>query len=219
MDTNRRAFGLIGALFLVALFTNGIGSELAESTTNHRLILTGELLELICGVAVVGIGALAFTVFRQVSPGLATAHLGFRVIEAAVNAMIVLSTLTAAELVGPARDVLLEQRYQAQLIAIYTFSCSGVAWYVLLHRFRVVPRWLTVLGLAGVAVLLIGSVVDLYGADLDMLLYGAPMGLTELVIGIWLLTGRARVRASSSDLRERGGRNAYGDSPDHAATG
>lgn len=177
----------IGALFLIALITNGVGSELAESSTDRSVVLAGELLELVCGAAVVCIGALTYVLFRDRSPGLAAAHLGFRITEAAVNAMIVLSTLTAAQLSGPARDALLEQRYQAQLIAIYAFAFSGVVWYVLLHRFRVVPRFLTVFGLASVAVLIVGSLFDLFGAELDMLVYAAPMGATELVIGIWLL--------------------------------
>jgi Domain of unknown function (DUF4386) len=188
MNTNSLATTrLIGALFLVALITNGVGSELAESTTDGTVVLVGELLELACGAAVVGIGALTYVLFRDRSPGLAASHLGFRITEAAVNAMIVLGTLTAAELSGPARDALLEQRYQAQLIAIYAFACSGVVWYILLHRFRVVPRFLTVGGLAGIAVLVVGSLFDRFGADLDMLVYAAPMGAIELLVGVWLL--------------------------------
>jgi hypothetical protein len=188
MDANFRTTARhIGALFLVALITNGVGSELAESTTDRTVLLVGELLELACGVAVVGIGALTYVLFRDRSPGLAASHLGFRITEAAVNAMIVLSTLTAAALSGPARDAVLEQRHQAQLIAIYVFACSGVAWYLLLQRDRVVPRFLTVCGLAGVAALVVGSLFDLFGADLDMLVYAAPMGAIELLVGVWLL--------------------------------
>jgi len=56
-----------------------------------------------------------------------------------------------------------------------------------LHRFHLVPRFLTVAGLASVAVLLVGSLFDLFGADLDMLVYGAPMGAIELLLGVWLL--------------------------------
>jgi len=53
MHTNSRATTrLIGALFLVALTTNGVGSELAESTTDHTVVLVGELLELACDAAV-----------------------------------------------------------------------------------------------------------------------------------------------------------------------
>jgi hypothetical protein len=105
--------------------------------------------------------------------------------------MIVLSTLTAAAVTQPAQGVLLEQRYQAQLIAIYAFCFSGIVWYTLLHRFRIVPRWLTGFGFAGVAILLAGSLIDLFGADLDMLVYGAPMGATELLIGVWLLAWKS----------------------------
>jgi hypothetical protein len=188
MDTNSRATTrLIGALFLVVLIANGVGSELAESATDRTALLVGELLELTSGAAVVGIGALTYVLFRDCSPGLAASHLGFRITETAVNAMIVLSTLTAAELSGSARDALLEQRYQAQLIAIYAFAFSGAVWYVLLYRFRVVPRFLAVCGLAGIPVLVVGSLFDLFGADLDMLVYAAPMGLTELLVGVWLL--------------------------------
>src|SRR5262249_5799185 len=61
MHTNFRAIArLIGLLFLVALITNGVGSELAESTTDRTVLLIGELLELACGAAVVGIGALTY---------------------------------------------------------------------------------------------------------------------------------------------------------------
>src|SRR5262249_25518472 len=119
MQTNSRATArFIGALFLVALVANGVGSELAESTTDRAVLLVGELLELACGATVVGIGALTYVLFRDRSPGLAAGHLGFRITEAAVNAMIVLSTLTAAKLSGTAHEALLEQRHQAQLIAI-----------------------------------------------------------------------------------------------------
>lgn len=188
MQTNPRATTrFIGALFLVVLITNGVGSELAESASDRTTLLVGELLELAAGAFVVGIGALTYALFRDRSPRLAASHLGFRITETAVNAMIVLSTLTAAALSGPARDALLEQRHQAQLIAIYAFACSGALWYILLHRFRVVPRFLTVSGLAGVVLLLVGSLFDLFGEGLDMLVYAAPMGLVELVVGVWLL--------------------------------
>jgi hypothetical protein len=97
---------------------------------------------------------------------------------------------------GPARDGLLEQRYQAQLIAIYAFAFSGVAWYLLLYRFRAVPRLLTLCGLAGVALLVVGSLFDLFGGDLDMLIYAAPMGAIELLVGVWLLVRPAVPLAS-----------------------
>jgi hypothetical protein len=60
--------------------------------------------------------------------------------------------------------------------------CSGTA-----ARFRLLPRFVAVSGLAGIAALLVGSLLDLFGADLDMLVYAAPMGVVELLVGGWLL--------------------------------
>ncbi|MEU7893143.1 DUF4386 domain-containing protein [Nonomuraea sp. NPDC049152] len=189
MHSNPRAAArFIGVLFLTALIANGIGSELAESTTDRTVILVGELLELLCGAAVVGVGALTYVVFRDWSPGLATGYLGFRITEAAVNAIIVVSTLTAAGLPQEYRDVLLAQRYQAQLVYIFVFVFGAAVWYVLLHRMRAVPRFLTVWGLGGVAILLVGALFDLFGLHIDMLLYGLPLGVNELVLGVWLIT-------------------------------
>jgi hypothetical protein len=187
MRTNHRAAQLIGMLFLLALLSNGIGSELAESSTDRTAILAGELLELVCGAAVIGIGAATYALFRDLSPGLSAGYLGVRITEAAVNAMIVVSTLTALNLPGEYRDALLEQRYQTQLVYIYVFALGAVVWYILLHRLQLVPRFITVWGLAGVAALLAGSLLDLFGFDLDMLVYGLPLGLNELFLGIWLI--------------------------------
>src|SRR5262249_13090967 len=147
MRTNQRGARLIGALFLLALLSNVIGSELAESSTDRNLILIGELLELVCGATVIGIGAAVYALRRYRSPGLSAGYLGFRTTEAAVNATVVMSTLTALNLGGESRAVLLEQRYQAQLVLIYVFAVGAVVWYTLLHRFRLVPRFITVWGL------------------------------------------------------------------------
>ncbi|GAA5049655.1 hypothetical protein HNP84_004232 [Thermocatellispora tengchongensis] len=187
METNHRAARFIGALFLLALLSNGIGSELAESSTDRTVILVGELLELVCGAAVIGVGVATYAVFRDLSPGLSAGYLGVRITEAAVNAMIVVSTLTALNLGDAHRELLLEQRYQAQLVYIYVFTAGAVVWYALLHRLRLVPRFITIWGLAGVAILLAGSLFDLFGGDLDMLVYGLPLGLNEFFLGGWLI--------------------------------
>jgi Domain of unknown function (DUF4386) len=196
MRTNQRGGRFIGTLFLLALLSNGIGSELAESSADRTVILVGELLELVCGAAVIGIGAATYAVLRDRSPGLSIGYLGVRITEAAVNAMIVVSTLTALNLSGGYRAALLEQRYQTQLVYIYVFTVGAVVWYVLLHRLRLVPRFITVWGLLGVAVLLAGSLLDLFGRDLDMLVYGLPLGLNEFFLGGWLILRGFRTPAA-----------------------
>ena len=184
-------------LFLLALLSNGIGSELAESSTDRTTILFGELLELVCGAAVIGIGVAVYAAFRDRSPALSTGYLAVRISEAAVNALIVVSTLTAVNLSGATRDAFLEQRYQTQIVYIYVFALGAVFWYALLYRLRLVPRFIPVWGLAGVGILLAGSVLNLFGQDLDMLVYGTPLGLNELFLGGWLIVRGLRMPAAA----------------------
>ncbi|MBL7257687.1 DUF4386 domain-containing protein [Paractinoplanes lichenicola] len=189
MTDFRRAGRVVGLFYLAALLCNGIGSELAEAGLGRGPSLAGELLEMLCGVAVLGIGAVVWATFRHHSPALAAGHLSSRIFEAAVNALIIVSTLTALGLSGELREAWLDQRYQAQIMAIFAFSASAATIYPLLHKHRAVPRWLVWWGLAGLVILLAGALADvggLGGGSLDMVFYGLPLGLNELVLGGWL---------------------------------
>ncbi len=209
MNTNRWTGRAVGALFLVALFTNAIGGGLAESvvlapdfltsTSVHRSrVISGELLELICGAAVVGIGALTYPVFKRYSQSMAAGYLGFRITEAAVNVLIVLSTLQLLTLSqeyvrAPAPDAHLlgvlyqAERHWAQVLYVIVFGFGDAILYLLLYRSRLVPRFIAVWGLAGLALLLAGFVLDLYGHSANMLIYAIPLALNELFLGLWLL--------------------------------
>jgi hypothetical protein len=187
MTDTRTTGRIVGLLFLAALLFNGIGSEIAEGSTGRDAILAGELIEVLTGVAVIAVGAYTFGLFRRRHAGLAAGYLGFRITEAAVNAIVVVSTLTALKLRGPLHDAFLEQRYQAQLALIFVYAGSGTLWYWLLLRTRALPRFIPIWGLAGIAVLLAGAVADTFGHHSDMLVYGLPLGLNELFLGCWLL--------------------------------
>src|SRR3712207_771177 len=56
----------------------------------------------------------------------------------------------------------------------------------LLYRARLVPRWMSVLGLVGYAALVAGSSLELFGNDLAMIHY-LPGALFELVLPVWLI--------------------------------
>ena len=87
---------------------------------------------------------------------------------------------------------LLQAQPGVAILMIYLVSgVGGLCMPVLLYRSRLVPRWITVLGLVGYPVLLAGSVLDVFGvADLTQgpeLVALVPGGLSELVLPIWLL--------------------------------
>jgi hypothetical protein len=69
-----------------------------------------------------------------------------------------------------------------------------------------VPRFLAAWGLLGYAVLMTGSIAEIFGLHIG-LVFSIPGGLFELVLGVWLIAkgfepdayaGRTRITATNS---------------------
>src|SRR5690606_38287895 len=70
--------------------------------------------------------------------------------------------------------------------------CMGnIMLYLLFIKSRLLPRWMSIWGIAGSILSVIASVLVLFGiADIitpEYLLLNAPTGLFELVFGVWLM--------------------------------
>jgi len=77
---------IVGLLFLVSTLTFLIGSNLIKSflddeTQSKSTLLLGVILEVSCGVAVVGIGTLMLPILKMFNKRLALGYVIFRVIE------------------------------------------------------------------------------------------------------------------------------------------
>jgi Domain of unknown function (DUF4386) len=73
------------------------------------------------------------------------------------------------------------------MTALMFFYCSGgLLWYYLFFKSRLVPRALSIYGLAAVSLGMVGIVLELVGNSVPMLVY-IPIGPFEIVIGTWLL--------------------------------
>jgi Domain of unknown function (DUF4386) len=221
MDTYKRTGRIFGVVILMALLTNALGSELAEAvllgpnylqdiSANQNQVLLGELLELACGGAVIVAGIVAYPIFKQFSQRMALGYVGFRITEAAVQIAIVvpslmLVTLSRQYVAASAPDgaffhaigsLFQEERQWAQLVYLIIFAFGDFLLYLMLLTSRLVPRFLSVWGLAGLAVLLAGCVANILGNDIDMAVYGVPLGLNELCLSVWLIVvGFANPRA------------------------
>ena len=69
VDSNKKTAVIVGILFLVATATFMTGSILIQSyfdsvNPDKILLITGILLEILCGFAVVGIGILMFPILK-----------------------------------------------------------------------------------------------------------------------------------------------------------
>ena len=184
MKSTRKIALLVGVLFLIATITYMTGSNLIRSffsdeNPNKTLLAIGVLLEISDGVAVVGIGVLMFPLLKMFNKRLALGYVLIRIIECAI---IIASGIYTLSLLG------LIWKYE-MIIFLFT-GLGGLIFSYLLYQSNLIPRWLSVLGLIGYAMLSIGVMLDLFGyfnmnTDAGMLLY-IPGGLFELFLPIWL---------------------------------
>jgi hypothetical protein len=72
------------------------------------------------------------------------------------------------------------------VILMFFYCAGGLAWYYLFYKSRFVPRWLSLYGLAAVAVGIVGASVELLGNSVGMLPFIALLPF-EIIIGFLLM--------------------------------
>lgn len=216
MNTNRQTARIVGALFLASNITFLLGAAvflapilgspdyLALVSANRTQVVMGVLLEVINGIAYVGIAVLMFPIFKQRFESLALAYVGFRLIEFVMQVASDLSPLKLLTLseefveAGTSQSsayqnlgtlLLAERSWAFQALGI-VFAVSALMFYTMLYRSKLVPRSLSVWGLIGTALVLVTVMNDVFdlrlGSELTSFL-GLPMLLNELVLGLWLI--------------------------------
>jgi hypothetical protein len=216
MTSTRRTATIVGLLFLTQTIAFIIAEQLITRVLKRPDYLTavsgdanaltiGALLAFVSGVAVVGIAVLMFPLLKRTSEPLALAYVGERIIELVLQVFFYLAapllmvaignglrdgTVDAAttQSLGP----VLKSSHDVGIVVLYLVtSLGGTIFAFLLYRSQLVPRPIAVLGLIGYPVLLVGSVLAMFGVtDVTQgggLLAIAPGGLFELILPIWLL--------------------------------
>jgi hypothetical protein len=65
------------------------------------------------------------------------------------------------------------------------FSLGALMFYYLFYQSRLIPRWLSIWGLAGAALYLAAPLLDMFGHGLGVLM--APLAVAEIVLAVWLI--------------------------------
>jgi hypothetical protein len=209
--TTTRAGRVIGALFLSAFVLYGGGEFLVASTTDNAtplpqnaaslgLLSAGATLLLLNSLAVATIGTVAFHVLRRRHHRIAAIYLVTRSVEAGLLALAPLGTLMLALLArgsveAPnARDsglqglarAAVENGQTAYWLAMATLGVGSVFFCWALMRSDLLPRFLAAWGMVGYAIFAVGSVLELGGYEVGLIL-AAPGGLFEVAAGCYLL--------------------------------
>lgn len=211
---DKRTARVVGVLFLVAMVASLAGGVLIASVLDvpdyftavverEAQVLAGVVLELVNATAVIGIAVLLFPVLKRFSEALALGYVALRVIEIAIAVAAVVSPLalialsrtyaTAAPADAAALPLLgvgfltVRAYLVGQLLGIF-FSLAALILYYLLYRTRLVPRFLSVWGLIAVAAVFSWNVLELLGMHVSAgMVFGLPIILNEIVLGIWLI--------------------------------
>lgn len=218
--SSRRTAVFVGLLFLTATaafivaetISSGVLGQpdfLADASSQSAALATSALL-LFAQFGVVGIAVLLFPLLKRHGESLALAHVGFRVTELAASLFYMSVPLLMIELGAGTRDgtidaaasaslgaLLIAQHSVAILLIYIATGAAGVCMATLLYRSRLIPGWLSVLGLVTYPTLLAGSVLDMFnivdvtqGIGLVALIPGT---LFELILPIWLIVKGFRV--------------------------
>jgi hypothetical protein len=214
MNTNRKTAIAVGALFLISNVTFLLGAfafvepvlgaadYLTLASAKSTQVILGALLEIVNGVAYVGIAVLVFPILRKRFESMALWYVAFRIVE---FVMQILSDLGALSVVGLSEEavrartaaassfqaagtLLLTGRYWAFQMVTFALVLGALAFYYMLYQSRLIPRFISVWGLIGALAVLATALLDTFGISPGSLEFlGVLMLLNELFLGVWLI--------------------------------
>ena len=210
-EKQRRIERLVGSLFILATVSSSLGFILLDPildnadilggvAANETQVIVAGMLLLTNAAAVVVIPALLFPTLEKHNTHLARLYPGSRILEAAA---LVVGVVGLLSLVTLSRDYLPSgadaasfRASAAALLAVYDwgvlvgilflFSLAGLLLNYVLYRARLVPRWLAIWGLVGVALLLVEGALEAFGAE-NLEIMSLPFAVQEMVFALWLI--------------------------------
>lgn len=207
----RKTERIAGALFILATVSSALGfillepilddaDILASIAANETTVILGAFLLLIDAIAVVAIPALLYPTFKKHNAPLARLYPGSRIVESVVLVIGVVGLLAAVSLsrdyVGGSADAASQRIAGDALIAVYDwgvllgimlfFALAGLLLNYFLLSARLVPSWLAIWGLIGIALLFIEGTLEAFDVD-NLAIVSLPFAVQEMVFAVWLI--------------------------------
>ncbi|MCW4011200.1 MAG: DUF4386 domain-containing protein [Candidatus Bathyarchaeota archaeon] len=212
MDSNRKTAILFGVLFIIAtlapmlsiVFIGSIydADYLAAVAANENQVLMGILLLLAMTASIVAIPILMFPVLKKQSESLALGYVGARIFEgffSAVNVLSLLSLLSlsrefvkagasTASFFQTSGALVLAGFDWGSMMLDFPFTIGALVFNYLLYKSKLIPRWLSVLGLIGAALWLSTVPLRMFGVfPASMEILALPIAAQEMIFAVWLI--------------------------------
>ena len=217
MNANRDIAIMVGVLYILAAVTAIIGFALYQPILNDPLciingssndtqVVWGALNELILAFSIIGISVLMFPIINKENESLAIGYVCFRLLEAILIIIGIISLLSIVTLsqdfakeVAPNTSSFLTAGNLLVTIHNWTFLLgpnlalgpSTLMMSYFLYDSKLVPRFISVLGLAGGFLILACALLVMFGIFLQVSTWGAilsiPVFAYEMSLAVWLI--------------------------------
>ncbi len=200
-----------GVLFIAATATSLIATALQGSLLNGPAVLAtvarhqdrllaAALFQLLAAFTSAAIAVTLYPVLRRHAPATALGAVAFRLSEgvfaarAAVDILILVSLstqLTASATAHASADLVRDLRDSATTVSVLAFYTGATLYYLIFYRSQLIPRWLSVWGLAGTVLGLTAGLLVLFRAIAQLsstqVVLNLPIAVQEMVLAVWLI--------------------------------
>ncbi len=185
--------------------TVGAPVDFAKLAGSDNAVVTTALIQFVWAASGMGIAIALYPVLRLFNPTLALGSVVARVVENVVilvGTLSLLALLTVSQQAAGSADPSSFQATGDALVAVREWASpdfvAGLAFVVgtfmynyVMYRSRLVPRWLSGLGLVGAVLTLVATVNAGFTQDFGFTavnsVLSAPIGLQEMVLAVWLI--------------------------------
>ncbi|WP_454858325.1 DUF4386 domain-containing protein [Promicromonospora soli] len=192
------ASSLIATAFLGSVL-DGADILGAVALQQNRL-LTGALFQIVGAFTSASIAVALYPALKRYAAGMALGAVAFRLIEGVFFALAAVGTLvmvglseqlTAGASADASAELVRELGDSASTVGILAFYTGATLYYLVFFRSRLIPRWLSVGGLAGTVLGLVAALLALFGAIATFsgtqIVLNLPIAVQEMVLAVWLL--------------------------------
>ena len=208
MNSTRKQFLVAGVLYLLtfvsiptlALYSSVHAPNYILGAGPDTSVIIGGILEIIVALAGIGTAVALYPILKKQSEGLALGLVGSRVLEAStifIGVMFLLSVVTLRQSAAGSDAFVTSKTLVIMYDRIFLIGQSflpainDILLGFLLYQSRLIPRSLSLIGLVGGPLLIIGDICVLFGLigqrDLITGLFAVPVALFEFSLGIYLI--------------------------------
>jgi len=207
MNSNRDIAILVGILYILAAVTAILGFVLYQpilndpdyiikGSANETQVIWGAFSELILAVSVIGISILMFPIVNKENEIIAIGYVCFRLVEAILSIIGIISLLSIVTLsqeyrieATPNVSSYLTAGKSLVILHNWTFllgpnlalGSSTLMMSYFLYDSKLVPRFISVMGLVGATLILACALLVMFGVFLQVSLWGAILAIPVFV--------------------------------------